>query len=111
MLLPRITRAGEVCKTKGRVRLSSTLVVRSDLAKMVMVMGADMKPYSTSLRLNTAAVPMEQAVEATADGLEKRKRMVKSQKIFCLHRILSPSSRDNPRVFFVSYIKTTSYQV
>jgi len=88
MLLPRITRAGEMCKTKGRVRLSSTLVVRSDLAKLVVMMGGDMKPYSTSLRHNAAAVPMEQAVEATADGLEKRKRVVKSQKEEVLDRML-----------------------
>jgi len=77
-----------MCKTKGGVRLSSTFVVRSDLAKMVMVRGADMKPYSTTLRHNTAAVPMEQAVEATSDGLENRKRIVKSQKEEVLDRML-----------------------
>jgi len=87
MLLPRITRAGEMCKTKGRVRLSSPLVVRSDLANMVM--GRDLKPYSTSLRHNAATVPLEQTVEtSTADTQEKRKRIAKPQKEEVLDRML-----------------------
>ena len=76
-----MTRAGVTRGTKGMARMISPIVVRSDLARLVL---GGQRLYTTSITHNASAMSME----ITEEEGQSEKREVKSQKEEMLDRML-----------------------